>query len=67
MDASLYCDILRGELTDTIVAHNLDRSDVVFQHDNDPKHKSAKATQCLEELDLKVLSWPPQSPDLNPI
>ena len=67
MDADLYCDIMRGELMDTISNHDLDPADVVFQHDNDPKHKAVKTTQCLEDLDLKVLFWPPQSPDLNPI
>ncbi|KAK3559200.1 hypothetical protein QTP86_005204 [Hemibagrus guttatus] len=35
----------------------------VIQHDNDPKHM-AKATK---EWHKKVLEWPSQSPDLNPI
>jgi transposase len=67
MDADLYCEILRGELMDTIEDQNLDISEVIFQQDNDPKHTSAKASKALEELGLEVLDWPPQSPDLNPI
>ena len=39
----------------------------VFQHDNDPKH-TAKATKTwLKKKHIKVLEWPSQSPDLNPI
>ena len=67
MDSSLYCEILQGELKDTITMHDLDPETVIFQHDNDPKHKSKAATICLEEMRLRVLEWPPQSPDLNPI
>lgn len=43
----------------------------IFQQDNDPKHTSklcknyvlSKQTQGV----LKILEWPPQSPDINPI
>ena len=37
------------------------------QQDNDPKHTSRKAKQLFEDNDIKVLIWPAQSPDLNPI
>ena len=43
----------------------------VFQQDNDPKHKSRLCTNYLNSLEakkvLKIMIWPPQSPDLNPI
>jgi transposase len=38
----------------------------VFQHDNDPKH-TARAKECFRKKHFKVLEWPSQSPDLNPI
>ncbi|KIK72875.1 hypothetical protein PAXRUDRAFT_179743 [Paxillus rubicundulus Ve08.2h10] len=42
--------------------------DVIFQQDNDPKHTSRRAQIWFEEQqDIKLLDWPAQSPDLNPI
>lgn len=67
MDAELYSKILKEELMKTINYYNLDQSEVIFQHDNDPKHTSHLAKDTLEELGLDVMSWPAQSPDLNPI
>lgn len=43
----------------------------VFQQDNDPKHTSKLCKHFLDKKEqqkiLKVMKWPPQSPDLNPI
>lgn len=39
----------------------------IFQQDNDPKHTAKVSQKCLEDNGVKVLQWPPQSPDLNPI
>jgi DDE superfamily endonuclease/transposase len=38
-----------------------------FQQDNDPKHTSSEVANYLENKKVNVLTWPPQSPDLNPI
>jgi transposase len=38
-----------------------------FQQDNDPKHTAKKSKKWLAEKGVKVLRWPPYSPDLNPI
>lgn len=67
MDADLYVRILKHELMDSIDFYQLDRDDVIFQQDNDPKHTSNLAKDALEDLNLNVLDWPAQSPDLNPI
>ncbi len=39
----------------------------VFQQDNDPKHKTKATKEWLKKKHIKVLEWPSQSPDLNPI
>jgi len=38
-----------------------------FQHDNAPPHKAIKTQQLIERSELSLLTWPPYSPDANPI
>jgi hypothetical protein len=67
LDAELYCRILDDELMQTVAYYGLDREKMLFQHDNDPKHKARITTKWLEDHNITVLKWPAQSPDLNPI
>ena len=39
----------------------------IFQMDNDPKHTSKVVAKWLKDNKVKVLEWPSQSPNLNPI
>ncbi|KAJ4921305.1 hypothetical protein JOQ06_000785, partial [Pogonophryne albipinna] len=39
----------------------------ITKHDNDPKHTARATKEWLRKKHFKVLEWPSQSPDLNPI
>ena len=51
----------------TLEYYEMEKDATIFQQDNDPNHISRKAIKMLRDLDMRVLQWPPQSPDLNPI
>eukprot|EP00301_Raphidiophrys_heterophryoidea_P000290 c10140_g1_i3.p1 GENE.c10140_g1_i3~~c10140_g1_i3.p1 ORF type:complete len:149 (+),score=31.70 c10140_g1_i3:438-884(+) len=67
MDAPLYLSILQDDLMSTISKQNLNIKKIFFQHDNDPKHKSRLVKEWLDKTAIRVLDWPPYSPDLNPM
>lgn len=67
MDQVLYKNILEDELLHTIEYYGMDAKQVIFQHDNDPKHKAKSVQEWLSNQEFQVLSWPSSSPDLNPI
>ena len=67
MNAELYTSILSDELVKTIEYFNLRKNRTWFQQDNDPKHTSLLEHQQLETNSIRILDWPSQSPDLNPI
>lgn len=67
MDANLYTEILADYVKQSAQYYGLNLDDMVFQQDNDSKHTSKQAQKWLSDNDVKVLDWPSQSPDLNPI
>jgi DDE superfamily endonuclease len=67
MNAELYVSILEDELQQSIDYYELDRSKLIFQQDNDSKHTSKLAKKWFADHGIRVLKWPAQSPDLNPI
>jgi len=67
MHPELYTSILQDEFLDTVGFYGLDKEELIFQQDNNPKHTSKKASKWSRDNNINVLKWPAQSPDLNPI
>ena len=71
MDRFVYLSVLQDDLLH-IMSHYSDENGLpeghfIFMQDNDPKHKSNVVMEWLRNSEIKVLEWPAQSPDLNPI
>ena len=62
----MYHDILSENLLPSARALKMKRGRV-FQHDHETKHTGQATKKWLRKKHLKVLEWPSQSPDLNPI
>ncbi|CAK9801681.1 Transposable element Tcb1 transposase [Anthophora quadrimaculata] len=65
MDCFVYKDILDKQMLPFAKDNMPDGW--IFQHDTDPKHASKIVSQYLSAKNVRVLEWPAQSPDLNPI
>lgn len=64
--ADSYCSILDDVLLPYLVGRPtfLD-NEFILQHDNSPIHKARKVGVYLDDRNVAVLNWPPQSPDVN--
>ena len=63
LNAASYQDILR----DHLLPLNLPQNGLIFQQDNATCHSARTTLRFLEDNNVDVMRWPPQSPDLNPI
>ena len=66
MNSQFYQGIFQGNVWLSVHQLKLNRS-WVMQKDNDPKHRSKITTELLQQKKIRLLEWPSQSPDLNPI
>lgn len=67
MNKEYYLKILQENLPTAMDLMGENVVDIIFQHDNDPKHTAKVVSEWLQTQRFSVLDWPPQSPDLNPI
>ncbi|MGH0123262.1 UNVERIFIED_CONTAM: hypothetical protein FKN15_021002 [Acipenser sinensis] len=66
MNSALYQRILQENVRPSVRELKL-KCSWVMQQDNDPKHTSKSTSEWLKNKKFKVLEWPSQSLDLNPI
>lgn len=66
MNGAMYRKILGDNLLASARTLRMGRG-WVFQNDNDPKHTAKVTKEGLHKKHSKVMEWPSQSPDLNPI
>ena len=66
MNADKYIDVVNHKvMRDMQIAFPVGGS--IFQHDLAPCHSAKKVQKGLQENGIKVLEWPKNLPDLNPI
>lgn len=63
MDSYVYTEILLANILD--ICYN--NPNLVFQDDNDSKHRSTVTNNWKNEYEITSIDWPSNSPDLNPI
>ena len=59
--ARSYIQVLKDNLPEIY------NPDLIFMQDNAPIHKARSVTAWFEEKGIRVMDWPPYSPDLNSI
>nr|GAT45686.1 predicted protein [Mycena chlorophos] len=68
LNAEKYVAILEDAMV-PLYDHYENRSHefLIFQQDNDPKHRSKRAKGWFRDWQIEVMEWPAYSPDLSPI
>lgn len=67
LDANLYLEILNEDLLGSLPWCLADEEGWMFQQDNASAHKARKVMDWFQENGIRILDFPPNSPDLNPI
>jgi len=64
INAEKYIDILEENLW-PVVARHFPQNNYIFQDDNAPVHRARTVIEYKLKNNIKTLTWPAQSPDLN--
>ena len=67
MDSSLYLQILKNKLLNSLKHYGLNPFDITFWQNNDPKSIFKKVKKWLGEQEFRIMVCPAQSPDLSPL
>ena len=71
MNSGNYCALLEENLMPWLNSQNDDvKQSIIFQQDNAPSNASRFTKGWLSGVGIteqRLMDWPPQSPDLNPI
>ena len=67
VNKDVYIGILESKLMHTVTDHFGSARDCVFQDDSAPCHRAKEVRKFLASAGINQLSWPGNSPDLNPI
>ncbi|KAF8833485.1 hypothetical protein BDN67DRAFT_858959, partial [Paxillus ammoniavirescens] len=65
MNAQFYTQILDDEFLGTLCDLEINKKDIYFQQDNDPKHTLHLSTVWFNKKRVDKLKWPPNSPNMN--
>ena len=64
LSSETYIELLEDVFKDSIEQlFGPDQKDAVFQQDNSPCHVSRRSLAWFSENQIRVLDWPPQSPN----
>ena len=64
MSNTIYENILKDYMPEL---KKIGKNEVLILMDNHPTHKSLNSLKFYKEKGIKVIDFPPYSPDLNPI
>ena len=65
MNADKYIEIINENLEEAVLKMCLEEEFIL--QDNDTKHTAKKTNKFFEDSNIKLLDWPAQCPDLNPM
>ena len=67
MNQAKYRVVLEEDLLPSAQMLYPNSDDWIFQQDNAPCHTAKSVKSWMEEKNIRILTWPAQSPDINPI